>query len=203
MYWKKEKEQEIDSLRIIVKGLLVDNNFPVDEQGRLVHKISEKVWQHQQHTKEDEKEKLLDDARTGVEDDLKKIEQFFLSKYACGKGKKEQIKGKIRNAALKRILAICREEFELCFDLHNFDKSVKEFLQFNPLSHPWEERENALIHEIQNMLDDHQPRTSTNWKVDILSDIFLKCNLWTNYRDPYQAMRKRFRKINQKKLSQS
>ena len=91
-------------------------------------------------------------------------------------------------------MKILRDDLKKQFDLKNYHEDVKGFLQFNPLSHAWIDRENELIFKIQDLLDKYNPGLFPNWKSEIISSIFTECNLWPNQdRDQaYERMRKRF-----------
>lgn len=211
MYWRKEREKEIENLKLIIQPILQEKlfqHFGNKGENELVNGISEKIWKHQQHTKESMKADLLEATQKQIEEDLEKIKEYFCSLYACREDQ-PQVQGRIRYNRLKEILNICRNEFELCLDPKNMSHDVKEFLQFNPKAHAWIQRENALIQEIREMLheyvllnDESHSQLEDTFQAEIISSIFMACSVWTSEKNPVETMRKRFRSI-QKKVSQA
>lgn len=191
MYWKKEKEQEVDALRVIIDQVL--NDPIVKDQGVLVYQISEKIWMHQQHTKEDEKKDFLQDAHEEVEEILKRTEDRI---QGIQRGPNNEVRISNRQysgPAIRKVMKILRDDLEKQFDPKNYPEDVKGFLQFNPLAHAWIDRENKLIVEIEDLFDKYVNGLNPNWKTSAISLIFVKCEIWINQDcdQAYERMRKR------------
>lgn len=190
MYWKKEREGEINVLHEVIKRVLEESNFYTGDiqKDDPAYEIAVKVWEHKQHMDENEKNSLETAARDENKEQLSKIENILKNAH-------------FSKTAVKQAMSILAADTERQFKPENFSKDVKEFHNFQPLSHSWIERENRLITEIQNLLNKHRPGMSDHWQIDIAKDIFVECELWTGHRNAYETMKKRFQSISQKKLS--
>jgi hypothetical protein len=159
------------------------------------YQISTEIWKLIQHTSEGEKNDLIKAAKSQINDDLKKIEEYFYAHFACRKDK-PQVKGRIRYNKLMKIIAICRNEFEMCLDQKNMSDDVKGFLRFDRGAHAWKrETERQFIVAIRNIYLKHLELKPENITFS-MSKIFEACDLWPEGSNYYETMRKRIQSIN-------
>lgn len=204
MYWRKERDSEIDSLKIVIEDVLSKHNFCQDDKGKalqddLSYQISVKVWEHQQHTKESEKKSFIEDVHPKIEEILRRTADRIQDIQRDAKGEIQSSNRQYGEAAVRKAMKILRADLEKQFDPANYSKDVKGFLQFNPLSHAWIAKENELIVKIQDLLDKHNQNLNPNWKTEVIASIFTECNIWTNQDQSYGKMRKRLPSVELKR----
>jgi hypothetical protein len=212
MYWREDRDKEIETLKTAIMGkafkkekiLLcgkppsirfyeITPNRPFLTWSDLIspesfaYRIAEKIWKHQQHTREDEKKDLLSEARKENDRRLLEIKDYLSAKP-------------FTKTAIKKVMKILAEDSKRQFNPKNYHEDVKGFLQFNPLAQAWIERENSLISNIRALYDRYTPISKNEYQIAYsMAKIFEVSKLWTGKKNHFETMRKRFQEIDSPK----
>lgn len=182
--------QEIN-LKAFRKGKIITKTHPYPAYknenmllSTFISKIAKLIWRHMQHADENAADDIIERAKNDNNRLLKRIEKY-LDDFQ-----------QFKPSAIRKTIKILSDDLNKTMEKSKKEsKDFNRFVKANARNQEWIYRENILINQLKQHYQIHT-KLPEDPIIYNLSLIFGACGLWPERENHYEAMKKRFQKIN-------